>query len=152
MSKAVWMTAVSGLVGVVAAVALHAQAPGRQYINPRTAADTTLPPFSAAVRVGDTLYLSGDIGIDANRRVPDTAEAEARAVLDKIKATLASAGMTMDDLVSVQIFCSDVKHYDAFNGVYRTYFKKELPARAFIGVGTLLFNARFEVQGIAVKR
>ena len=60
--------------------------------------------------------------------------------------------MTMDDLVSVQIFCSDVRHYDAFNGVYRTYFKKEFPARAFIGAGTLLFGARFEVQGIAVKR
>jgi 2-iminobutanoate/2-iminopropanoate deaminase len=58
----------------------------------------------------------------------------------------------MDDLVSVQVFCSDVKHYDAFNAVYRTYFKREFPARAFIGVGTLLFNARFEVQGIAVRR
>ncbi len=58
----------------------------------------------------------------------------------------------MDDLVTVTVYCSDVKHYDAFNAVYRTYFKKEFPARAFIGAGTLLFNARFEMQGIAVKR
>jgi len=54
--------------------------------------------------------------------------------------------------VSVQVFCSDVSHYDAFNRVYRTYFKKEFPARAFLGSGTLLFGARFEVQGIAVRR
>ena len=129
----------------------EAQEP-RRYISPRTAADTTQPPFSRAVMVGNTLYLSGDIGLDQNMRVPDTADAEARKVLDNVQATLKEAGLTMDDLVSVQVFCSDVKHYDAFNTVYRTYFKREFPARAFIGVGTLLFNARFEVQGIAVRR
>jgi len=58
----------------------------------------------------------------------------------------------MDDLVTVTVSCADVKHYDSFNKVYRTYFKKEFPARAFIGVETLLDNARFEMQGIAVKR
>jgi reactive intermediate/imine deaminase len=126
--------------------------PVRRYLAPRTAADATQPPFSGAVLVGDTLYLSGDIGLDANRKVPDTAEAEAKAVLDNIQRTLQSAGMTMDDLVQVQVFCSDVAHYDAFNKVYRTYFKKEFPARAFLGSGKLLFDARFEVQGVAVKR
>ena len=60
--------------------------------------------------------------------------------------------MTMDDLFTVQVFCSDVAHYDTFNAVYRTYFEDEFPARAFLGAGTLLFNARFEVQGIAVRR
>jgi 2-iminobutanoate/2-iminopropanoate deaminase len=129
----------------------EAQEP-RRYISPRTGADTTQPPFSRAVMIGNTLYLSGDIGLDQNMRVPDTADAEARKVLDNVQATLKEAGLTMDDLVSVQVFCSDVKHYDAFNAVYRTYFKREFPARAFIGVGTLLFNARFEVQGIAVRR
>jgi reactive intermediate/imine deaminase len=124
----------------------------RRYIEPRTATDAKLPPFSGAVRVGNTLYLSGDIGVDANNRVPDTAEGEARLLLESIQGTLKEAGFTMDDLVFVQVFCSDVKHYDAFNAVYRTYFKKEFPARAFIGAGTLLFNARFEMQGIAVKR
>ena len=59
--------------------------------------------------------------------------------------------MTMDDLVSVTIYCSDVSHYDAFNSVYRTYFTGNYPARAFIGSGALLFDARFEMQGIAVK-
>jgi reactive intermediate/imine deaminase len=124
----------------------------RSYVAPRNAADTTLPPFSGAVQVGNTLYLSGNIGVDANRKVPDTAEGEATAVLNSIQATLEKAGMTMDDLVYLQVFCSDVAYYDAFNGVYRGYFKKEFPARAFIGSGRLLFGARFEVQGIAVKR
>lgn len=124
----------------------------RRYIAPRTAADATVPPFSGAVMIGNTLYLSGAIGVDDQLRVPDTAQAEARAVLDSIQSTLTAAGLTMDDLVFVQVFCSDVKHYDAFNAEYRTYFKREFPARAFIGSGTLLFNARFEVQGIAVKR
>jgi reactive intermediate/imine deaminase len=125
---------------------------GRQYIEPRTIADAALPPFSGAVRIGDTLYLSGNIGIDADQKVPASAEQEARNVLDSIQGTLQKAGMTLDDLVVVQVFCSDVAHYDAFNKVYRTYFKKEFPARAFIGAGKLLFGARFEVQGIAVKR
>ena len=135
------------------AVAVGAQSgDGRRYIDPRTKADATLPPFSGAVFVGNTLYLAGEIGTDANNKVPPTAEAEAKAVLDKIQARLKSAGLTMDDLVSVQIFCSDVQHYAAFNQVYRTYFSREYPARAFIGAGTLLFGARFEVQGIAVHR
>ena len=85
-------------------------------------------------------------------KVPATAEAEARLLLDNVQRTLSAAGYTMDDLVFVQVFCSDVKHYDAFNKVYRTMFKREFPARAFIGSGTLLFNARFEMQGIAVQR
>jgi 2-iminobutanoate/2-iminopropanoate deaminase len=147
-----------GLVVVVVAVILAAAAPrtdaqqSRRYIAPRTAADATLPPYSGAVQVGNTLYLSGEIGVDANNQIPDKPEAEARLLLDSIQKTLKDAGFTMDDLVTVTVYCSDVKHYVSFNKVYRTYFKKEFPARAFIGAGTLLFNARFEMQGIAVKR
>lgn len=124
----------------------------RRYINPRSAADSAALPFSGAVLVGNTLYLSGTIGLDENQEVPSTPEAEARLVLNSMQGTLEAAGMTMDDLVSVQVFCSDVAHYAAFNAVYRTYFTREFPARAFVGVGTLLFDARFELQGIAVKR
>jgi enamine deaminase RidA (YjgF/YER057c/UK114 family) len=72
--------------------------------------------------------------------------------MDRVKQNLEAAGMTMDDLVSVQVFCSDITLYDTFNKMYRTYFTKEFPARAFIGSGTLLRGGRFEVQGIAVKR
>ena len=124
----------------------------RSYIDARTAADDNGLPFSAAVQVGDTLYLSGTIGLDQEGRVPDRAAEEARLVLESLKSTLEKAGMSMDDLVYVQIFCSDVRHYEAFNEVYRGYFTGEFPARAFIGAGTLLFDARFEVQAIAVRR
>ena len=72
--------------------------------------------------------------------------------MQEIQRVLAMAGMTMDHLVSLQIFCSDVSLFDQFNAVYRTYFTGKLPARAFLGSGTLLFNARFELQGIAVKQ
>ena len=110
-------------------------------------------PFSRAVMVGDTLYISGDIGLDPKTgKPPATAEEEARLVMDSLKKTLADAGMTHDDLVWVQVYCSDVSDFDKFNGVYRTYFKTEFPARAFLGSGKLLFNARFEVNGIAVRR
>ena len=109
-------------------------------------------PFSDAVWHGDTLYLSGHIGLDPKTaRPPTTAEEEARLVLDGVKRTLQEAGLTMDDLVSLQIFCSDVTLFETFNVVYRTYFKGEFPARAFLGSGRLLFDARFEVQGIAAR-
>jgi reactive intermediate/imine deaminase len=126
-------------------------APVRKHINLPGKAATL--PFSDAVLVGDTLYLAGRIGLKpGTREVPATAEEEARNVLDQFKQVLAAADMTMDDLVSVQVFCSDVSLFDTWNKVYPTYFTKELPARAFIGSGPLLFGARFEMQAIAVKR
>jgi enamine deaminase RidA (YjgF/YER057c/UK114 family) len=72
-------------------------------------------------------------------------------MLDQVRSVLAQAGMEMNDLVYVQIFCSDVSLFDKFNEVYRQYFSGDLPARAFIGSGPLLFGARFEIIGMAVK-
>jgi len=109
-------------------------------------------PFSNGVLVGDTYYMSGHIGFDpTTKRPPADAEQEARLMLDAFRETLSRASLTMADLVFVQVFCSDVSLFDRFNAVYRTYFDGEFPARAFIGSGPLLFGARFEVQGIAVK-
>ena len=108
--------------------------------------------MSKAVLTGDTLYLSGELGLLPGRKVPATAEMEAELLLRNVKSTLAEAGMTMDDLVSVQVFCSDVAHFDAWNAVYRSHFTKEYPARAFIGSAPLLYGARFEMQGGAVRR
>ena len=136
------------VVGVTCVVTTTAQS-SRRYVNPRSAANpasATQPPFSGAVVVGDTAYLSGVLGTG------DTAEAAATAGLNSLQTTLKGAGMTMDDLVTVQVFCPDVANYDAFNKVYRTFFKQEFPARAFIGSGPLLQGAKFEIQGIAVKR
>jgi 2-iminobutanoate/2-iminopropanoate deaminase len=110
-------------------------------------------PFSDGVLIGDTLYLAGKIGIDPETgRAPDDVEKEIRLLLDGMKTTLAATDMTMDDLVSVQIFCPDLSLYEKFNEIYRTYFSKNFPARAFIGSGPLLRGGRFEAQGIAVRR
>ena len=108
-------------------------------------------PFSDAILAGDTLYLSGRLGLE-NGQVPADPQQEARNILDQIQAVLDQAGMTMDDLVSVQVFCSDVAHFGDFNAVYTSYFSDAPPARAFVGSGTLLRGARFEVAGIAVRQ
>ena len=109
-------------------------------------------PFSDAVLSGDTLYIAGRIGFrPGTTEVPKDPTEEARYMLDGVRAVLAEAGMTMNDLVYVQIFCSEVSLFDTFNGVYRQYFSGDLPARAFLGSGPLLFGARFEIIGIAMR-
>jgi|SRR5437868_12562994 len=115
----------------------------RRYINlPKV----VQAPFSDAVLVGN-------IGIDPKTgKLPDDLEQEVRIVLDGIKSVLAEAAMTMDDIVYVQVFCSDVSLYGKFNDVYKTYFGKEYPARAFVGSGPLLRGGHFEMNGIAVKK
>ena len=120
------------------------------YVNGRSPGDQG-PPFSGAVWVNDTLYVSGALGI-VNGEVPEDPADEARAVMDSIKGTIEAAGLTMDDIVVTQVFCSDVSHYGAFNEVYAGYFTKTYPARAFIGSGPLLFGARFEVMVTAARR
>jgi reactive intermediate/imine deaminase len=135
----------------LASITVHAQDP-RTYINGRSQADGNVPPYSGAVLVGNTLYLAGALGTDENLEVPDNPADEARNVMNAIKSAVEAAGMTMDDIVSIQVFCTDLSQYQAFNDVYRTFFTQEYPARAFIGVASLLFDARFEVQGIAIKR
>lgn len=110
-------------------------------------------PFSHGVLVGNTLYLSGRIGLDSKtRKIPADVETEARNLMEDVRTVLSQADMTMDDLVYVQVFCADVSLWERFNSVYTTYFDGDLPARAFIGAGKLLFDAHFEVQGIAVRR
>jgi enamine deaminase RidA (YjgF/YER057c/UK114 family) len=110
-------------------------------------------PFSDAVLVGDTLYLSGRIGIDpVTGRAPADVDAEIKLLLDGVEAVLREAGMTMNDLVSVQIFCPDVSLWELFNAAYGKRFSAPLPARAFLGSGPLLLGGRFELMGIAVKR
>ena len=113
---------------------------------------TTDFPFSDGVWAGSTFYLSGHIGIDRTINLPpENVEDEARLMLDTFQATLAAAKLKMTDLVYVQIFCSDVSLFARFNAVYRTYFGKNFPTRAFIGSGPLLFGAHFEIQGIATR-
>ena len=130
---------------------MTANVPTRQYINLSTR--TGPLPFSDAVLVGNTLYLAGRIGIDpATGFAPDDVSRELALLFDGFEAVLAEAGMTMDDLVSVQIFSPELGLWEQFNAEYGKRFKRELPARAYIGSGPLLLNARFEMMGVAVKR
>ena len=109
-------------------------------------------PFSDAVLVGDTLYLSGNGGLDVSTMsAPEDPRDEAQLMMENFKETLALADMTLDDLVSVTIYSPDLSLYNDFNEVYRSSFEGDLPARAFIGSGPLLFGMRFEMQAIAVR-
>ena len=110
-------------------------------------------PFSNAILTGDTLYLAGSIGLDPKTgKAPEKIEDEIKNLFDNYKATLSAAGMSMDDLVFVQVFCTDLSLYDKFNAAYRAQFSKDFPARAFIGAGSLLRGSHFEMQAIAVRR
>ncbi len=142
---------IASFVVLASLVAPSATSDRKHIVLQRDAAKNA--PFSEAVLAGNTLYLAGHIGIDPKTGKPGaTPEEEARLVMESLKRTVEASGLTMDDIVSVQVFCSDVSVFDSFNSVYRTYFHGNYPARAFIGSGKLLFGARFEVQGIAVKR
>ena len=101
---------------------------------------------------GDTLYVAGHLGLDPKTgQAPADAGLEAKLVLDAVQATLKSAGLTMDDLVSVTVYCTDLALYDSFNSTYVSYFHGKYPTRAYIGVASLLRGSHFEVQAIAVK-
>ena len=124
--------------------------PTRNCINlPRK---STLP-FSDAVLVGNTLYISGRIGLDpATGIAPSSIDEEIRLLFDEFEAVLGAANMNMDDLVSVQIFAPDVSLWEQFNRAYVKRFTKDLPARGFIGSGPLLKGGRFEMMGMAIRR
>jgi 2-iminobutanoate/2-iminopropanoate deaminase len=109
-------------------------------------------PFSSAVIVGNTAYLCGHIGFEPGTlSVPADLDDEIHAMMSSLRETLTRASLTMNDLVSVQVFCCDISLFDRFNKIYVTYFKYPFPTRAFIGSGPLLCGAHFEIQGIAVK-
>lgn len=140
-----------GIMLIVSCVA--AGAADRKYIVKPRASDLKALPFSDAVLAGNTLYIAGHLGLDAKTGAPPAnPEDEAKMVMEGVKQTVESAGLTMDDVVSVQIFCTDLKLYDTFNSVYKTYFHGDYPARAFIGAASLVRGGRFEVMGIAVKK
>jgi len=131
-------------------IATSLQAEDRKYI---VASPQSNLPFSNGVMVGDTLYIAGHLGLEPQSgKPPADAEEEAKLVMDAVKKTVEDAGMTMADIVMIQVHCPDLSLYSTFNKVYRTYFQETFPARAFLGSGKLLRDARFEVLGVAVRR
>ena len=126
---------------------------GRRYVKLQRPANAPRGPFSDAVLIGDTLYVAGRIGLDPQTgNAPANVEDEIRILLDGIQDVLRSGGMTMDDLAYVQVFCTDLTLYGKFNDAYKARFKGEFPARAFIGVASLLRGGHFEIMGIAQQK
>jgi 2-iminobutanoate/2-iminopropanoate deaminase len=102
--------------------------------------------------VGNTLYISGRIGLDpATGAAPASIDAELELLFAGFQGVLREAGMAMDDLVWVQVYSPDVSLWQQFNEAYVKLFSRDFPARAFLGSGPLLMNGRFEMLGIAVK-
>jgi reactive intermediate/imine deaminase len=107
--------------------------------------------FSNAVRVGNVLYLAGQIGSDsAGRLVPGGLQAEARQALNNIRGVLEKNGSSLDRVVKCTVFLADMKDYADFNEIYLTYFRARKPARSAFGATGLALNARVEIECIGV--
>lgn len=124
-----------------------------EFMNAGTVTPNTLP-FSEAVRVNDTVYLSGMIGNlpGTLKLAPGGIKEESRQVMENIKAVLGAHGYTLKNLVKCTVMLADISEWPAFNEVYKTYFEPPFPARsAFAGSG-LALGARVEVECIAAVR
>jgi len=118
---------------------------------PRAAEPGKSYPFSEAVRVGDMLYLAGEIGVAADGKLaPGGVKAETKQVMDNIGANLARHHSSFDKVVQCTAALADIAEWPAFNEVYKGYFGKHFPARMAYGASGLALGARVEVQCNAV--
>jgi len=108
-------------------------------------------PFSPAVRVGNMLYLSGQIGnTPGTRQLADTGIAgQTRQAFENIKTVLQAAGSSLERVVKCTVFLADIKDYAAMNAVYATYFPKDPPARSTVAGSGLALGARVEIECLA---
>lgn len=111
-------------------------------------------PFSEAVRVGDTVYLSGQLGALPGEMttVPGGIIPESRQTLANIRNTLAAHDLTMSDVVKCTVMLADISEWGAFNEVYREFFSKPYPARSAFAASGLALSARVEVECIAAVK
>ena len=142
--------------GVLAIMASDASAladrPAVEHIGKPMLGEQRLP-FSSAVRVGDLLFLSGQIGNTPDGKLPAGIEAQARQAMENIGAVLKGQGLGFGDLVKCTVMLDDMKDWPAFNKVYVTYFPDEkYPARSAFGADGLALGALLEVECIAHAR
>jgi reactive intermediate/imine deaminase len=144
--RALFLVFCAGVIG-----GANAAPPAPEYLNSGRLPSTL--PFSEAVRVENTLYLSGQIGTVPGelKLVPGGIKAEARQTMDNIQAILGAHGYSIDDVVKCTVMLSDMSKWGEFNEVYRTYFKKHFPARSALGANGLALGALVEVECIAWK-
>ncbi len=114
-------------------------------------APKAIGPYSQAVRFGDTLYTSGQTPIDpaTGKLVEGDIGAQARRVFENLKAVLAAADATFDNVVRVGIYLTDLGNFAAVNDVMKQYFNEPFPARSTIGVASLPLGAQVEIDMIA---
>ena len=111
-------------------------------------------PYRPAVWADNTLYISGQIGINPSTKemASGDIDAEIRQVMDNLGAILKTNGLTFDQLVSCTVYLTDMKEYGRFNDIYKTYFtNNNFPARVCVQVAALPKNARVEISGVAVR-
>ncbi|PHX96094.1 MAG: enamine deaminase RidA [Gemmatimonadetes bacterium] len=113
-------------------------------------------PFSPAVKVGNVLYLAGQIGTPPDASGAPVAggiAAETKQTMENIRDVLAKTGSDLDHVVKCTVFMADMKEWDAMNAVYRTYFKDgKFPARSALGANGLALSARVEIECIATVK
>jgi len=145
-------TVVAAALLAAAPPAFAGESPAVEFLNSGKVTPTTLP-FSEAVRVGDTLYLSGQIGIRPGtlELAPGGIEGEARQTLENIRTTLETHGYTLRDVVKCTVMLADIAEWAAFNDVYRTFFSPPYPARSALGANGLAMGARVEVECVAAR-
>ena len=116
-------------------------------------APAAIGPYSQAVRAGDTVYLSGQIPLDpaSGQLVEGGIAAQARRAFDNLKAVCEAAGGTMDDIVRVGLYLTDLSQFGAVNAVMGEYFAQPYPARSTIEVSALPKGVMFEVDAIMVR-
>lgn len=108
-------------------------------------------PFSEAVRVGNMLYLSGQMGVDNSiKLIPGGITPETRQTMENIKTTLERYGSSLEHVIKVTVMLADMSEWDDMNRVYVTYFPKHLPARSALGASGLALNSRVEIECIAI--
>ena len=118
-----------------------------------TNAPAAIGPYSQAVRAGNMLFLSGQLGLDpATGKFPGQGfEAQARQALENQKAILEAAGFSLKDVVQCQVFMTDIKNYPAFNAIYQEYFDKNYPARAVLEVSRIPADGLVEIMMVAMQ-
>ena len=123
--------------------------PNVQYF-PAPALQDRPAAWSSAVRVGDVLYLAGQIGIGPDGKLPETFEGQAKQTMENVGATLKAHGLGWSDVFKCTVFIADMKNWPAFNALYVPYFPPgRLPARSALGVTGLSAGAQVELECIA---
>ncbi len=116
-------------------------------------APEAIGPYSQGILAGGTLYAAGQIGIDpaTGELTGDDLESQTVQTLENLKAVIEAAGMELQDVVSVQVFLTDIDDFSDFNAIYETWFQVDPPARAVVEVSALPMDARVEVMLTAVR-